>query len=347
MTPLAIKASGMVTAAGFNARSTCAAIRAGVSGVRKDNIWDIESGEKISVGRPHMPQWWEGSEMLAELAAPAISECLTAVPLDADRTGIPIFVLLSPPDRPCREPELGKIVLSGIQDRLSGSSTGGLTVYAAGRIGILHALRRASELFSNRSASYAVIVGADTFLRQAVAQAYMEERRLLTPGNSNGFIPGEAACAVLVAPISDQGGSELRVIGWGEGRETGTIVSDKPLTGDGLTTAIREALKEAGQEWAKTQFWLTDQNAEHYKAKECTIAQIRLERRLKPAEKPFEIWHPIEYLGEIGSAIGPCLLNVALAAARGGYAPGRLALMSVSEDNEERAAFVLQWHTRN
>jgi 3-oxoacyl-[acyl-carrier-protein] synthase-1 len=69
---------------------------------------------------------------------------------------------------------------------------------------------------------------------------------------------------------------------------------------------------------------------------------MRLERRNTPADPPFQIWHPIEYLGEIGTAIGPCLLGLGLAAARSGYAPGPLALMSVGEEDGRRAAFVLR-----
>lgn len=345
--PLAIKASGMVTAAGFNSRSTCAAIRAGVTGIQKDNIGDPTAGEGMSVGRPRTLQWWEGPDMLAELAAPAISECLSTLPQREVEAGVPILVLLSPPGRPFREPDLGGIVLSGIQHRLQKWASGGLNAFGVGRTGLLNALHHASQLFSSKTATHAVVVGVDSFLRQEVVDAYMEDRRVLTANNSNGFIPGEAACAILVAPLSQQGEPELRIIGWGEGHENGTILSDKPVTGTGLTSALREALKVAGLKWADTQYWLTDQNAEHYKAKECTIAQIRLEKRDKPAERPFQIWHPIEFLGEIGSANGPCLLGVGLAASKSCYGPGPLALMSIGEDSGERAAFVLEWHTRS
>ena len=103
------------------------------------------------------------------------------------------------------------------------------------------------------------------------------------------------------------------------------------------------ALSEAGVTMAQTHYWLTDQNGEHYKAKECTITQIRLERRDRPAPKPYQIWHPIQQLGEIGSAIGPGLLGLASAAGSGGFAPGPIALLSVGEDDGERAAFVLAW----
>src|SRR5260370_29849412 len=123
----------MVTAAGFNSRSTCAAIRAGVSGVGKDNIWDPSAGENMSVGRPHTPQWWEGPDMLAELAAPAISECLAALPKGIERKNIPILIILSPADRPCREPELEQTVIAGIPDPLHSTPTAGWPHIRSGR----------------------------------------------------------------------------------------------------------------------------------------------------------------------------------------------------------------------
>jgi 3-oxoacyl-[acyl-carrier-protein] synthase I len=344
--PMAIIGGGMVTAVGFNMPATCAAIRAGISGIRQDNIWDPTAGDYIGVGRPRTPQWWEGPDMLAELAAPAIMECLAALPQGTEPKTVPIFVLLCSTDRPYREPDLNNIVLVELKRRLQLHPNPVMAVFDRGRTGILPALHRAAQLFTDRTATYAIVVGVDTFLRQRVVETYIEQRRVLTSNNSNGFIPGEAACAVLLAPQGRHHGGELRILGWGEARETGTIGSENPLTGDGLTQALRSALTRAGIAMADTDYWLTDQNAEHYKAKECTVAQIRLERRERPAPQPYQIWQPIEYLGEIGSAIAPCLLGEAFAAAKGGYAPGPLALMHVGEDYGERVALVLQWATR-
>lgn len=337
----------MVTAVGFNSSASCAAIRAGISGVKQANLWDPGAGEYISAGRPCTPQWWEGPDMLAELAAPAVQECLSALPQGVDPRTIPIFILLCPTDRPGREPDLDNIVLGELERRLEFKSVPGIMVFNRGRTGILAALHKASQFFSDGTATHVVIVGVDTFLRQHVVEAYIDRRRVLTSNNSNGFIPGEGACAVLLTPAARQHGSELRIIGWGEGRETGTIDSETPLTGDVLTKAVRDALKQAGIAMADTDYWLTDQNAEHYKVKECTVVQIRLERRDQLAPRPYQILHPIEYLGEIGSAIAPCLLGIGLAGAKGGYAPGPVALMHVGEDNGERAAFVLKWFQEN
>jgi 3-oxoacyl-[acyl-carrier-protein] synthase-1 len=336
----------MVTALGFNSPASLAAIRAGISGVSEAKLWDSESGEYLQGGRPQTPQWWEGPEMLAELAVPPIKECLANIPQETHGS-IPIFVLLSPPSRPFRHSSLEGITLQGIEHRLQYKLPSGSSLINKGRSGIFHALQAAKQLIKMQRTSYCIIVGVDSFLSQNVVEAYLKERRILTNDNSNGFIPGEASCAILVGNQGLESDGLLCITGMGLGHEEATIGSEKPVTGDGLTQAIRLALNEANISFSDTDFWLNDQNGEHYKFKESTLARIRLERlRKEPRQRRFETWHPIEYLGEIGAAIGPCLLGIALFAYLKGYAPGLRALMHLSEDDGERAALVLEWKER-
>lgn len=343
MTRLAVKGCGMLTAVGYNAAASCAAIRARISGARTDNIWDPRSGQYLDVCRPHTPQWWEGPDMLAELAAPSVLECLAGLPAQVPRETVPLLLLLSAPDQPGRPTGLADIVLRELKRRLPFESSHPIKVLEHGRTGIIEALRLSADFLTSGKAVNTLVVGVDTLLRQRVVDAYNDRRRVLTPNNSNGFIPGEAACCVLIAAEGQQAGDELVIVGQGQARESGTIDSDQPLTGDGITDALRGALDQAGLKMADTDYWLTDQNAEHYKAKECTIAQIRLERRSHPAPTPYQIWHPIDCIGEIGSAISPALMGVGYMAAKNGYVPGSTALMHVGEDNGERGALVLHW----
>lgn len=339
MTGVSVVASGAVTAVGVSARATWAAVRAGVSGVRRDNIWDKTGADWMSVARPQLRQWWEGPDMLAELSAPAVWECLAALPGRVDPASVPVILLLEPEDRPGHLADLSRIVLGGLAQRLRNGLSPSSRVLA-GRTGLLGAVRAAAQWFQSGHGRHVVVCGVDTFLRQRVVDAFVSRRRVLNAHNSNGFIPGEAACAVLLTPDGERPGA-MRILGAGGGRETGTIDGDSPCTGRGLTRALRTALEQGGLGMAETGCWLNDQNGEHYKAKECTIAQIRLERRARPAEQPYQVWHPIEYLGEMGSAVGPCLLGLAHAATCGGWMPSRHALMSVGEDNGDRAGFVL------
>lgn len=340
--PIAIVGAGAVTAVGFNAAATFAAIRAGVSGVRDENLWDPTGATWLRAARPRTPQWWEGADMLAELAAAAVSQCLDALPAGVRHANVPILLLLEP-ERPMVEEDHAQVVWTEMQRRLGHAACSGSAVYS-GKASIVAALQAAAALMKHAGASHVVVAGVDSYLRQDVVDTYIAANRILTQANSNGFIPGEAACAVLVAAPGAAGHVDaLHILGWGVGQERGTIDGDTPLSGDGLTQALRDALYRAELTWAQTDYWLTDQNAEHYKAKECTIAQIRLERRQQPAVRPYQLWRPIKSIGEIGCAIAPALLGIAWAAGQGGYAPGPVALMSVGDDGGARAAFVLQW----
>jgi 3-oxoacyl-[acyl-carrier-protein] synthase-1 len=343
--PLSVYGAGMITAVGLRWATTCAAICAQISGCRRDNLWDPEAGEELQVARPRTRQWWEGPDMLAAHAASAVAECHGALPTGVAPARVPILLLLSPPTRPCRVPDLPQLVAAELERRLGAPLPVGSCAFSGGSTGLLAAFHHSSKLIRSHRADMTIIVGVESFLRQPIADAYIEARRILTSGNSNGFIPGEAACAVLLGRPRTTLGGELRIIGWGAGIERGTITSETPLSGDGLTQAIRSALCVAGLQWRDTHFWLTDQNAEAYKFKESTIAQIRLERRDEPATVPFRTWHPIEFVGEIGAALGPLLLGLAAYAAQRGHTRGPRALMHLSEDDGDRAGFVLEWVT--
>jgi 3-oxoacyl-[acyl-carrier-protein] synthase-1 len=83
---------------------------------------------------------------------------------------------------------------------------------------------------------------------------------------------------------------------------------------------------------------ITDSNGEQYWFKEAALA---LTRTLRVRKERFEIWHPADCIGDVGAAVVPCILGIALAAARKSYAPGRGSLCHFSGDGSERFALVL------
>ena len=164
----------------------------------------------------------------------------------------------------------------------------------------------------------------DSFLQQAVVDAYNAKRRVLTPGNPNGFIPGEAGCAVLLAPAGDHSRDELEILGTGIAEEAASIQSDKPTRAEGLTESVRTALSAAGLAMHDTFYRITDLNGEQYKFKEAAFVEGRLMQ--KKLVELYDLWHPNEYLGDVGRTIVPCVLGVAFHAGQKGYAPGPRAL---------------------
>jgi 3-oxoacyl-[acyl-carrier-protein] synthase-1 len=169
---------------------------------------------------------------------------------------------------------------------------------------------------------------------------FLEQDRLITEMNPNGFFVGEAGSAVLVASGSTAQQDGLRVLGAGLGREPATVTSDEPLRATGLIAAIGAALAGSGFALDDLHYRISDLNGEHYRFKEMVLAMLRYERKPKP--KLFDLWHPIEFIGDVGAAIGPIVLGVALDASRKGYGIGPRVLCTFGNDDGERAALVVE-----
>jgi 3-oxoacyl-[acyl-carrier-protein] synthase I len=318
-------------------------MRAGISGVAKATLWDIESGETISVGKVNLPQWWAGLGKLAELVAPAINECLEAAK-PTPRAEIPILLGVPDKGRPHRFIGMEDQLLEEVEYRLNVVHNPDSSIIPRDRVSGVIALNEIRRIFERGKAHLCIVAGVDSFLQQEVIDAYVDQRRILTPANSNGFIPGESGCAALVAPGDGRQQGELEIVGIGSAREAATIESDKPTRVEGLTQAVRAALVDAGLAMHDTSFRITDLNGEHYKFKEAAIAEGRLLQ--KKVIEIYDLWQPNEYLGDIGSAIVPCVLAVALHAGQKGYGPGSRALCHFSNDDGERAAIVTQFRAR-
>jgi 3-oxoacyl-[acyl-carrier-protein] synthase-1 len=342
MIPLAIKAAGMVTAVGFNAASSCAAMRAGISGVKQSGLWDHLSGKFISAAKVSLPHWWEGTGKLAELVAPAIHECLVAAePVPASE--IALLLGVAGQDRPHRLSGLDDRLFEEIEFRLGVRFHRESKIIPRGHVSVVVAMQEARRLAQEQKIQFFVIAGVDSYLQQEVVREYIDEQRILTPKNSNGFIPGEGGGAVLVGPAGEAT-PELRIQGIGLTWEEASITSGKPCRGDGLTEAMRNALSEADLALVDVDYLITDLNGEHYKFKEASVAKMRLLHTRR--ETTLELWHPIEYMGEVGAATAVCALGWALAASTKGYAPGKNVVCHLGADNGERGAAALEFEGR-
>ena len=339
---MSVLAAGMVTAVGFNYVSSCAAIWAGIKGIRQLNLWDAENGDYLSGAKVDLPQWWEGIGKLADLVAPAIWECLEAAKPESPAS-IPILLGIAPLDRPHRLPGLSEEILDEVEWRLDLPHHPQSAVIALGNVSGVVALAQAREMIERRLSRYCVIAGVDSFLQLEVVEAYMDQSRIMTKTNSNGFFPGEAGAAVLIGASGSGKDGELRVLGLGFGQEAATIGSDSPLRGTGMIEACRNALAEAGVAMHEIACRNTDLNGEHYKFKEAMLAEGRLLKQLIERQ---ELWHAAECVGEIGAAQVPCALALSCSAGQKKFAPGLRTLCHFSGDGPERGACVLEYLSR-
>jgi 3-oxoacyl-[acyl-carrier-protein] synthase-1 len=271
------------------------------------------------------------------MAALAISECLRDVP-DEDWPGIPLLLCVAEEDRLGRIDGLDDELLAEIQQDLGVEFKSGSTVIAHGRTSIGVALRRARELLATTPVSRVLIAATDTLVTWATISAYERNERLLTSRNSNGFMPGEGAGALLVGHPTGQ--PQLTCTGIGLATEPNHIGVEEPLRANGLTEAIKSALADAACAMHDLDFRVVDISGEQYYFKEAALAVSRL---LRQPKAEFDIWHPAECIGESGATVGVAALVVMDAACRKNYACGHNILFHASNDGGQRTATVMQF----
>jgi 3-oxoacyl-[acyl-carrier-protein] synthase I len=335
--PLEVCASGMITGVGLTTASSCAAMRCSIDNFEITRFRDL-AGEWLVGSSVPLTHSWRGLERLVHLAVPAISECLAHVPGVSTRQ-IPVLLCVAERERPHRVEDVEERLFSRIETELGARFHELSALVPLGRVAAAAAVSHARALIHGERLSHCLVVGVDSLLVGPTLVAYEKGDRLLTSTNSNGFIPGEAAAAVLLSAPGIDERPRLCLIGQGTGSEPAPVASTNPLRADGLTQAIKAALAEAGRALGDVSYRISDANGEQYWFKEGTLA---LTRTLRTRRERFEIWHPADCIGEIGAAAGACAIAVALTAARKGYAPGDTVLCHSSADDERRAALIFE-----
>jgi len=334
--PLTIVGSGMVTGIGLSAPATCAAIRCGINSFKETRFVDA-SGEWIIGSEVPLDEPWRGPAKLARMLCAVIRESAqTDASIQLERT--PVIICISERERPGRFDDLKQRLVDEIGKDLALHPDS--SIVSQGRVGGIVALREARALVYSKGHPAVIIAGVDSYLHAPALAAFEAKRRLLTAANSDGFIPGEGASAVIVKRVKPSNEPQLVVVGIGFGVERATIDSEEPIRADGLVEAVRNALADAGTDMAAIDFRIADVSGEQYAFKEAALAMTRL---MKVRKEEFDIWHPADCIGEIGAAAGPAILNVAWAACTKGYSKGRNILCHFGNDDGKRAAAVLTW----
>lgn len=339
---LNIIAAGMATSVGLDCASSCAAMRGRLDGFQETKF--VAGSGDWQIGAPvPLPRNWIGAKRLAHLVAGAIVEVLIKAPeavADAN-----LILCLAEEDRPGRLPNDETAFAKMVAEIIEARSSQRTVIVAHGRPAGFAALDWARRMLNEGASKYVIIAGVDSYLTGPTIAHYSGKERLLGDGNSNGFIPGEAAGAVLCS-IAAKG--ELVLTGLGLAREKAHIYNgldedglDLPLRGDGMTAAYKAAMDEAGVELSGIEYRISDLIGEQYFFKQSGLAAQRLNRGRKEFQP---LWSPGEFLGNIGAASVPLMLGIALTAAEKDYAPGCPILIEASSDAGACGAAVL--HTR-
>lgn len=330
---LQIIASGMCCSVGYSVAAASAAVRAAVDNFRETDFREPDGNLLIGTQLYQADVW--GTARFVEMFENALAECLSRSPF-VDFSQTPLLLLLSEQDRPGADHSWIVGALSNTQYRFHEKSA----VFFDGRAGVANALLRARNLLTEHNIAHVVIIGVDSYFTLGTINYYLSANRLLTDKNSDGFIPGEGAGAIVVCRAAENMAG-LKITGIGTAYEDAHILrQDRPNRAQGLSTAIGNALKEAGCPLSRTHFHIGDVSGEAYYFREISLALTRCFDEAAPDYPHLGFANAV---GETGAAVGPLILAYLNDILRRDDRPGTHGLVHFSSDAGQRAALVAEY----
>lgn len=346
---LAIVAAGLCCSLGYRLDAAVSAIRANMDHFQESSFY---SSAGVIVNAATLPDDVVGYARLQRWAEFAVRDCASqlsnpACLLDAERTAV---IMLAPDeDRPHankkKYEELAHAVLKQLANELDYESDSSphvkkhrVVVIAEGRTGIAEGLLKSAGLFVGGEADHVLLIGVDSYLNAADINFYLEEERLMIKGNSNGFIPGEAAAALLLRSVQSTT-SGIHIKGVGVGVEPGRCDGSVPSRGQGLSEALRAACTQAKVDPIDLDFRVSDQNGERFYSNDAANAVTRV---MLGGPKLTELTLA-DKIGEVGCASGPSMLAWLYRDMNNAtHSPGKIGIAHLSNDNGARCAVVIR-----
>ena len=334
--PLRIVAAGLCCALGYHLGAAACALRANIDHFQESEFL-TQRDERLVVARLPDTDLW-GQSRLARWLELAVADCLRHTP-SLDTQEVPLVWLAPEPDRHGLTLSWWTEVFHAVVAKLGLTFHPRSGVMQLGRAGLAGALEQVASLLEAEKRPAVMLVGVDSYLHAATINHYLKSERLQVSGNSNGFIPGEAAAAVLLtrARPSDPG---VKVIGYRQGHEAGRPDGSVPCRAQGLSDTIRAALASSQIAVERLDFRVSDQNGEAFFAKEAANAFARVASK---DSRQLRVVTLCDCLGEVGAATGPAMLAYLSQLMPHADSPGRTALLHLANDDGLRSAVVVQY----
>ena len=336
MTALYVTATGMCCAVGYSTTAAVPAIRAGIDHFRETQFVD-QQGEPLIGAQLHGIDLW-GTARMKWMFQKVLAECLP-VDNNADFHDTALVLITPEPERP----GMG----DGWSDKIYRDYTTQYTFHPSscvlplGKTGLIAALAQASDLLTGGKIQQVLIAGVDSFFSSAAITHYLEQQRLLSRDNSDGFIPGEAAGAVMVTSPGNRNKEGLVITGIGQHNEDAHILQDElPNRGTGLNKAIRKAVLDSGLPLTETLFHISAVSHESFYFRETELAVLRSLEHKVPDYPHLML---TSSTGEVGAASGPLILAYLASVMSRKDGPGKKGLIHLSGDTGQRAAAIVNW----
>jgi 3-oxoacyl-[acyl-carrier-protein] synthase-1 len=335
---------GASTPVGRNAWSSAAAVRAGVSGFAQHPYMIDSAGEPMVVAlAPWIDKAVTGVQRLLALLHPAIDQVLELKRkrMPGLRTALALGLAEPRPGLPANySAELMETLESDYASEFVA-----MAPFPNGHAAGLLALEIVTREFAHGDFDGFVIAGVDSYSQPETLEWLEACEQLHGAGalnNAWGFVPGEAAGALLVVrnSVADAFRDVLlaQVAGVGTATESKCIKSQTVCIGEGLTGAFQRALQALAPGELVSDIYC-DLNGEPYRADEYGFTCLRTKEYFRSA---CDFVAPADCWGDVSAAGTP--LHVALAAIAGnkGYAKDSTAFVWGSSEGGQRGAAVLR-----
>ena len=329
---------GARTAVGLNAPTSAAAVRCGISGIGVHQAFIDKAEEPMAFACD--------AALLASLAITtrieqmllsAIREALGAALVTQDRARVACWILPEP--RPGLPVEIALSISASVSSAFGFSA---VHVLQHGHAAGLMAIQAAAQKISTGEADICIAAGVDSYLAPDTLDWLDSNGWLLSSTNRNGFPPGEAAGACLLANRSSVQRLGLPVlatlIAASTAIEPHTIRSIDVCIGEGLTAALQTVVANLHLPQEEVTATYCDLNGERYRNEEFVYTLLRVQESYVDAH---DYLCPADCWGDVGAASGPLFAALAVRAMRRGYSKGPRPLLWAGSESGFRTAVLL------
>jgi 3-oxoacyl-[acyl-carrier-protein] synthase-1 len=339
---LAITGVGLVTPVGLSALVCMHSVRSSITRLEVQPYPDTTRAPVVGASvYSYIPFGRE--RRLAAMAAVALKEAFQQAAGANDFASLlPVVVVLGAPEksRPGYRFPTPSSNLRGWLAAMGIAPVASVEVLEAGAASAQLALERAGQVLESGSAKTCIVGAVDNQVQLRVLRWHEEHYRLKCAYLTDGLMPAEAACFLVVEKESDASARRAttlaRILATASDQETANILSDQPNAARGLTGAVRAALGDAGVPARELDAVWCDLNGESYRGREWAFTEIRV-----GVQTHTELIHPADCHGDLGAASAASLLGLAAMAQATGWANGKPQLVFCGSEEGIRTATVI------
>jgi 3-oxoacyl-[acyl-carrier-protein] synthase-1 len=339
-----VAAVGARTPLGFEAGASAAAVRAGLSAAKRHPyLVDLQGDMMPAALDEGLDPGLVGAPRLLALLESALYEAAAPLAQGADRRLRTALRVGLPEMRPGQTEREVSAVLEGVRALDLPGRPEDIHVYPLGHAAGLIAFAEGARLIASGAFDACLIAGVDSYFHPFTMEWLDANRQLVGKASRSGFIPGEGAGACLLLSDDARKGLELpaplRVRGIAVGHETALIKTQDMCLGVGLTSTVREAVRELRLPGERIGHAMCDQNGERYRGEEWGFMCLRAGDCF---EDPTDYLAPADCWGDVGAASGPLFVMLAWQAHARGYAHAAITAVCASSEGGQRAVVVLE-----